>query len=429
MLRKQKQIARPEKFSKMFIKNYHCSSVVQNLQIEGLDSLIDEMDREELNSIMTEDFFDELNELIERKTLSIENAFLLLKQIGYCNVMKELWSNVFCYSLLRERFEKMIVDEEDKRLLKNEKLLIDLCECYLAFCFFLAPTEVLRICVPYLLKVALSKEESEEKQKEVEIALLALSNLNEKMNVERELWQEEAIEIIKYHQKHRNLTHLAYQSAWMFLINRLNEERGFIDSFLSKLNFVSEATRELEELRRCVDWKKKAKRGKEKKELVIIKRWCKTLRAYFEKGGMREKEYVGLSECVVRLYRASKSNYKKISNESANLFYIMVKAENVGMDDLLYGGVVDLVLKETLQTTLENYSAERRLMFFLRLQRRLNGISDEANKGEKLFVTKRKILDRLEEEGYEDAIFGFYGILFYTKCIYLSTNLADFFAK
>ncbi|KAH7819689.1 uncharacterized protein MONOS_17934 [Monocercomonoides exilis] len=70
----------------------------------------------------------------------------------------------------------MIAEEEEKKEKekRNEKLLVDLCECYLFLsCGF--THELLSVCSPCLLKAASVKEESEENQKDVEMALLALS--------------------------------------------------------------------------------------------------------------------------------------------------------------------------------------------------------------------------------------------------------------
>ncbi|KAH7822141.1 uncharacterized protein MONOS_5955 [Monocercomonoides exilis] len=115
-------------------------------------------------------------------------------------------------------FEKMIIDEEKKKEEKNEKLLTDLCECYLALLErkHFVPDDVLKIVVHYILRAASNKEESEEVQKEVEMALLPLSNIFP-YTVEKEEHEKELIEILLHHRQHHNLTHLAYQSALILL--------------------------------------------------------------------------------------------------------------------------------------------------------------------------------------------------------------------
>ncbi|KAH7829778.1 uncharacterized protein MONOS_2040 [Monocercomonoides exilis] len=70
------------------------------------------------------------------------------------------------------------------------------------------------------------------------------------------------MEIIRYHQEHHNLSRLTYQCTWEFLTFRLWVDYGLNGKVVNKLHFVREATRELEDLSKSVDWKKKEKRGK-----------------------------------------------------------------------------------------------------------------------------------------------------------------------
>ncbi|KAH7820362.1 uncharacterized protein MONOS_2267 [Monocercomonoides exilis] len=150
---------------------------------------------------------------------------------------------------------EMIIDENEKKKdEKDERLLIDLCECYLTLGYDF-PYELHSICVPCLLKTALKKEESKETQNETEMALLALSKAV-CCFIEQELNLNEIKEIIKYHQGHRNLTQLAYQSAWLFLMDRFLYE-NVEEVIANELHLAREAARELEELTRCVNWKKK----------------------------------------------------------------------------------------------------------------------------------------------------------------------------
>ncbi|KAH7815548.1 uncharacterized protein MONOS_18318 [Monocercomonoides exilis] len=99
------------------------------------------------------------------------------------------------------------------------------------------------ICVPCLLKVASKKEESEETQKEVEIALLALSN-TKYFGMKREMYLNKIKAIIEYHQEHHNLTRLAYQSTWQFLVARLECDKSLGDAIINALHFTREAARE-----------------------------------------------------------------------------------------------------------------------------------------------------------------------------------------
>ncbi|KAH7825141.1 uncharacterized protein MONOS_17473 [Monocercomonoides exilis] len=120
---------------------------------------------------------------------------------------------------------------------------------------------MLSINLPCLLKVALNKEENEETQKEVEIALMALNNIGYDKFIEQKLYLDEIKEIIKYHQKHFNLTRLAYQSAWEFLIKLMHIFETSKEVITNELHLGREAARELEELRKCVDWKREKEEG------------------------------------------------------------------------------------------------------------------------------------------------------------------------
>eukprot|EP00770_Monocercomonoides_exilis_P006452 MONOS_6417.1-p1 / transcript=MONOS_6417.1 / gene=MONOS_6417 / organism=Monocercomonoides_exilis_PA203 / gene_product=unspecified product / transcript_product=unspecified product / location=Mono_scaffold00202:8837-9448(-) / protein_length=183 / sequence_SO=supercontig / SO=protein_coding / is_pseudo=false len=182
--------------------------------------------------------------MIEEKKLTLENAILLLKHAGFWNALKDMPIHEFGKSSLENRFEKMIVEEEKKNEEKNEKLLVDLCECYLLLSNGLALTNIVSIIVPCLLKAALNKEENEEAQKEVEMALLALKNLGMWKHVEQELYLDKTIEIIKYHQEHYNLTRLAYQPAWQFLIFRFCKDKSLEELIANELHFAREAIKE-----------------------------------------------------------------------------------------------------------------------------------------------------------------------------------------
>ncbi|KAH7822670.1 uncharacterized protein MONOS_17635 [Monocercomonoides exilis] len=160
-------------------------------------------------------------------------------------------------------FERLIVEEKKKKEEKNEKLLANLCECRLILCHGYVSDVFISICVPCFVKVALSKEESEKTRKEVEMALLALSCIKGENHIEKGSYLKGMIEIIKYHQENHNLTHLAYQSAWKFLIDRFQNDLTLKKVIMNELHFVREATRELEELSKSVNCNRK---GKEENE-------------------------------------------------------------------------------------------------------------------------------------------------------------------
>ncbi|KAH7826359.1 uncharacterized protein MONOS_8649 [Monocercomonoides exilis] len=159
----------------------HCSEMEQKQKIEEMNGMMDKMDENELRCVLTNEVFNEIDKMIEEKKLSLDNTILLLKKMGYLNALKSIYSSFFEKSSLVERFERLVIEEEKKNEEKkneekNEKLLIDLCECYLFLIEFFS-SESISISVSCLLVVALKKEENEETQKEVEMALLALSRI------------------------------------------------------------------------------------------------------------------------------------------------------------------------------------------------------------------------------------------------------------
>ncbi|KAH7828104.1 uncharacterized protein MONOS_17242 [Monocercomonoides exilis] len=226
--------------------------------------------------------------------MTMKNAILLLKHVGYCNVLKNVWNRCFRDSSLNKIFEEMIFKEEKKRKEKDEKFLVDLCECYMMLCSGFISDELFSICIPCLLKVASAKDESEEVQKEVEIALFALSSINYLNEIEQGLFLNEIKEIIQYHQEHRNLTRLAYQEA----------------------------------------------------------------------------------------------------------------AENkvVKVEDLLNGGAVDAVLEEIRQSMLIDKIALTSMEYMYEISTSLKDEEDDEKGKEERKITKKKVVEKMEEEGYEDII-------------------------
>ncbi|KAH7819736.1 uncharacterized protein MONOS_17892 [Monocercomonoides exilis] len=228
----------------------HCDENAQRQKILEMNEIIKEMEEEEFKSVFTKEMFNKMDEMIKEGEVKIENAFYLLKHLGYCIFLKDMWALGFWYSSLNKRFEKMIINENEKKEDKNDRLLVDLCECYASFRSNFSK-EWISIIVPCLLKAGLRKEESKEVQKDVEMALLALCNTKYYF-IEQELYLNEIKDIVKYHQEHHNLTQLAYQYAWEFLINRLLCDNSLEDVVVNELHFAREAARELEELTRSL---------------------------------------------------------------------------------------------------------------------------------------------------------------------------------
>eukprot|EP00770_Monocercomonoides_exilis_P013368 MONOS_13315.1-p1 / transcript=MONOS_13315.1 / gene=MONOS_13315 / organism=Monocercomonoides_exilis_PA203 / gene_product=unspecified product / transcript_product=unspecified product / location=Mono_scaffold00807:16495-17944(-) / protein_length=442 / sequence_SO=supercontig / SO=protein_coding / is_pseudo=false len=430
--RRNKEMPLNEKFAKLLCELEHCSTDEQRQKIEEMNEQMEEMGEEEFKSVFTTELFDSLNKMIEEKTLSWRNAILLVKHVGYCQTLKCFYDFAFKDSFLSNRFQEMIIEEKMMIEEKDEKLLVDLCECYLLLNGW-PSSEMSSIIVPCLLKVALKREENEESQKEVEMALLALGNI-EFYNVLKELYLNEITEIIEYHQKHHNLTQLAYQSAWQFLTGRLYFDHSLEHAIVNEVHFEREAIRELEELAKWMNWKKKEEEmsKKEANEVNIIKRWLQALGIFFRLFRLWNEEIAELIGSIAHVYRAARENNKEISYWC--IFSLRNAAENgeIKIEDLLNGGAIEVVLEEIHRYTLNKNIKCHSLDFFLSASVRLNKKMDsEADKPERK-MTKKKVFEKLEEEGYEDTItsfhelFGFFSTQFYYQ---LSLNISDYFVN
>eukprot|EP00770_Monocercomonoides_exilis_P007594 MONOS_7555.1-p1 / transcript=MONOS_7555.1 / gene=MONOS_7555 / organism=Monocercomonoides_exilis_PA203 / gene_product=unspecified product / transcript_product=unspecified product / location=Mono_scaffold00260:73024-73793(-) / protein_length=237 / sequence_SO=supercontig / SO=protein_coding / is_pseudo=false len=231
-----------------------------------MNEIIDEMNVEEFENVFTKKMLNTINKMIEIKKLSMKIAIVLLRQVGYCEALKNVWVYSFCQFLLCHDLEKMMIDENEKKDEKDEMLLIELCECFAWLNEDFISKELFSIIMPCLLKAASKKEENEEVQKEVEMSWLALSCINENDFIEQKPYYYEIKEIIEYHREHHNLTRLAYQSAWKFLIYRSYNDESFRTADADDLHFVREAAGELEELTKCVDWKReKGEKGEKER--------------------------------------------------------------------------------------------------------------------------------------------------------------------
>eukprot|EP00770_Monocercomonoides_exilis_P008174 MONOS_8132.1-p1 / transcript=MONOS_8132.1 / gene=MONOS_8132 / organism=Monocercomonoides_exilis_PA203 / gene_product=unspecified product / transcript_product=unspecified product / location=Mono_scaffold00298:6142-7391(-) / protein_length=396 / sequence_SO=supercontig / SO=protein_coding / is_pseudo=false len=391
---------------------------------------MDEMDRNKQKLVFTKEMFNTIDKMIEKKNFSLENAILFLKNVGYCCAMKRIYDHAFCESLLNERFKKMIIEEEEKKEGKNESLLVDLCECFSLLNFYFISDELISICVPCLLKAVSKKEESEETQKEVEIALLVLSEMG-CSKVKQELYLKEITEIIKHQQKHRNLTKLAYQSAWQFIIDRLLFNYIIDHAVMNEIHFVKEATRELEELTKCVNWKKKEEEmsKEEAKEELTLMRWVETLKIYFRYCSLQNEEYVCLFCRIVQVYRAAKDNHIEISDKCIYSLRNATQNRFMKVEDLLKGGAVDAVLEEMQRRTVDGKIAFESLQFFSNVSYRLKEEERYEMEEAKRKATKMKMLEKLEEEGFEDIVISIHDIFnnrnrqIYTQLIVIVLHL------
>ncbi|KAH7817024.1 uncharacterized protein MONOS_10279 [Monocercomonoides exilis] len=401
-----------KKFNKLFYELEHCRKDKQRKKIGEMNEIIDEMNEEEHKFVFKTELYNKMNKMIEKKKMSMENATWMLKHIGYCKVLKDIWNTCFEYSESNSIFEEMIFYENKKKEGKNEKLLIDLCECYLLLNRH-ASSELIPISVPYLLKAASVKDESEETQKEVEMALLALSCVDQFYDLRQELYLNDTKEIIKYHQEHRNFTKLAYQRAWEFLINRLRYDRSFEDMIVNELHFVGEATRELEELAINDDWnRKKGEEGgiKTKKELILL-RWLHTIVAYFCYCHLRNEENVVLIDRISYVFRAANDNHRGIGLWYSYPLINAVENRAVKVDALLKGRAIDAVLERMQRPKLDDEITVECLQFLKNVSNRLEEEEKDEKEEEERKATKRKVFEKMEEEGYEDTITSFHETL------------------
>ncbi|KAH7816669.1 uncharacterized protein MONOS_18688 [Monocercomonoides exilis] len=425
-----------KRFYELFSELEDCDEEDQRQKILEMNEMIDGMNKEEIGWTFTKKLFNEIDKMIEEKKISLENAILLLKRVGYWKEMQRIWNLHFDESALNRRFEEMIIDEDKKKEGKIEKFLDDLCKCYSSLSFYFS-SELSLICVSCLLKVASNRKEDNESQKEAEMELLALSNIEYYVKIDKELYLNEIKEIIKYHQEHHNLTRLAYQSTWKFLMNRFYRDKSLEDVIANELHFVREAAKELEELMKCVDWKKNEKKGerKEKEEMITILRWCKLLRELFD--GVQEGlgECSDLLGCLVCLFRAARNNQNDLHRELCNDCIYCVKKMytiNAISETNFLEGAANLFVEEISQSTLNRSLTEECLSLLGLVSKRLKGKTskeseEKPSKTERKMI-KRKIFERFEEEGYEDEITKRYETIFWRYFLYgLSKDVNDYY--
>ncbi|KAH7815302.1 uncharacterized protein MONOS_14598 [Monocercomonoides exilis] len=421
-----------EKFTKLFSELKGCDEDDQRQKIEEMIEILNEMNIDEMDNILNMEIYDEIDKMIEEQKLPMEEATSWTKNIGRCKALKSLHNNCFDGSLLCIRIEQIIVDENEKEKGEmNEKLLIDLYECCFMMYDHYLPHDFLSLCIPCLLKVSLKKEENEEAKKDVEIALLALSSFALWETLEQELYLNEIAEIIQYHQEHHNLTQLAYQSAWQFLMILLYIDKSLEEVIVNELHFVKEARMELEELEKSVNWKRKeeGKGKKEEKEVWIIKRWIQTLEKFFLSCSLWNEEYEEIIGSIVGVFRASKDKYREICKGCISSFRGVVVNRYAKIEGLLKGGAVDVALEEIIQSSFDCSQIEDYLYFFRdfcsRLKEKMENESDEAKRKE----MKRKVFEKMEEEGYQDWIIGFHRCVYERKSYsrFLTEDIEDYY--
>ncbi|KAH7830718.1 uncharacterized protein MONOS_18542 [Monocercomonoides exilis] len=391
----------------LLVELEHCTETERKQKILIINGILKEMKKEDFKSIFSKKLFNRINSMIEERKTQLKNAIYLLKQIGYYRVLSRMWNNSFDLSLLKERIQKMIAKEGKKKEMMDDKFMVDLCECYIAHSYDFPP-ELHSICIPCLLKVALNKDGSEETQKEVEMALLHLSCFKYWKKIPEKFYLNEIKEIIQYHQKHQHLTQLAYRFAWKFLTDRLFWNGNLEDVIANELLFVREAAKELEELTRSVNWKRKEE--EKVKEVNNVEMWLSVIDRYLISISSWDEEHSGLIFIIVSVFRAAKEKYKEISKYC--IFLLGNAAGNMAMDDdaLLKGGAIDITLEAIVQLdSIDNLFYEC-LSFFdyicEKIKMKTKNELEEAKRKE----TKRKLLEKMEEEGYEDIFTSFHTI-------------------
>ncbi|KAH7826957.1 uncharacterized protein MONOS_18593 [Monocercomonoides exilis] len=425
------EVTCPEKFQELLDELGCCSEIEQKQIIEEMNEAIDRMDEKEFESILATELFNKVDKMIKEKNLSMENAILLLKHVGYYKVLLNLWCYEFYDSLLCGRFEKLIIEEEKKNEEKNENLLVDLCECYAVLNgYYISREELFFICVSCLLKVALKKEEDETTQKEVEMALLALTCLREGIEIKKKKNLKKIKGIIKYHQKHHNHTHVAYQSAWNLLIIKNTLDKNYEKLIVNELHFGMEATRELEELVRCVDWKKKEKDSERRMKMIdfaIVDRWLDIIEIFFEYFEINSEEFADLTGCMIRLCRVTRGNRSDVVYRCCSIFVKMIifQPNLIVFNDLMKSGVFDFILEEVHNQTFNDCMTGEFLIFFLNVSRKLKEKEKDENE-----EVKRILFDKMEEEGFEDVIASFHEMFNFLSSEYfygLSLNVSDYY--
>ncbi|KAH7820365.1 uncharacterized protein MONOS_6238 [Monocercomonoides exilis] len=265
------------------------------------------------------------------------------------------------------------------------------------------------------------------------MALMALSNIGVYTEIEKEAYLKEMTEIIEYHQKHHNLTQLAYQSAWQFLVNRFYKDKSLENLIANGLHFVREASRELKEFSKRVNLK--GKRGEEGGKMTLeeltLMRWLNVIDSFFFNCRLWNEELVELISSIVQMFRASRDSNRTICNRSISLLRVAAYNRNVKIDDLLKSGAIDAILEEMKQSTSDDFILCNGLYFFLIISESLKEEDDEDEKVKRK-ATKRKIFEMMEEEGYEDALTSFYETLQFFGRKYsekLPLNIFDYFVN
>ncbi|KAH7819056.1 uncharacterized protein MONOS_17952 [Monocercomonoides exilis] len=383
-----------------------CSIKEQKPKIEEMNALVKKMNVEEFKSIYKIDMLNKIDAMIEEKKLTWENAIILLKQIGYYKTLNDVYKARFDRSLLIERIKKKVIEEWKKNDEKEEKLVVDLCECFILLIRYIdnIPTEVDPTCLPCILKTASNKEESEKAQHEVEMALLALTKIYD--SEEEELHINPIKEIIKQHQRKRYLTHLGYQSAWELISERAHWRQRNDKAILNELNFISEAVKELEELSMHVDWEKIEESGNKTKEECVIRKWVNMLYIYFFQYKLWNKEHGKAIDCLSKICKAARERNKSIIIGCIQTFEEMTRVPSVNVEALIRCGSVNFAIGEIQKFSFYDNVIRTCLEYIASIKCLLLESLKENREMKRTLI--RETFEMFEEEGFEDMTMSIY---------------------
>ncbi|KAH7828863.1 uncharacterized protein MONOS_17230 [Monocercomonoides exilis] len=397
-------------FFKLFSELEHCTERVQKQKVLEMNGIMFQLHDDDLKSIFTVELFTGIFNMLKDKKKSFLNALLLLKYVGFWKVMKGISLDFTNKSLLKE-LKKMIIKEKDMKEKRNEKLLTDLCECIMMIFYQSLTGELHALSVSLLLKVALKKGNDKKTREEVEMALLALNGISKPL--EQKYYLNEITDIIQYHQEHHNLTCLANQSAFHFLISRFKEDDSLKEVVLQKMHFVSEATKELDELNGSLNWDTHEKNFSEKMRVRIITRWLYLIFNTFRKEFNEiYGEVVELTACVSRVYALAKDYEMKIRKKCINLFYRIKITIGEDIFILAESGAANIVLERMCRPILDDNQTAKSKEILLSLSERLYKKKTDLKIDKKSWqMKKRAMFEMLEEEGYEDIITSFHEVM------------------
>ncbi|KAH7829843.1 uncharacterized protein MONOS_17064 [Monocercomonoides exilis] len=436
---------------------------------------MEKMNTKELETSITMDVYENIDYLMDCENIAEENIILLLKLLGYRKELYEIKTDSFKGTTLSATLWSLINEANSKYEMNSTQ--VDFCECYLInsnYVFVNKESHLINY-VPYILKVALKKRKNKKEQAEAEIALMSLCKIEQNAEIEKELFLDHIKEIIQFHQKHNNLSHLAYQRAWEFLIKRLNEHKELENVIVNELHFYREAFGELEILKQCVNWTKN-ETGRYEIEEMLMLRWVNAIKLSLWNSTWRLDIFSKLVDFAVSFYRLAKDNQREITGYCANALSRVMSYSHVNFNDLLKNDLVDFALEEIMRPTLDEYIAPACFLFFddlasridnyksdivedsiseltENLENSISGIEDEYKYlnqiNEKLEIMKNAIVscsnmlikekieiawrrmkiesfEKFEEEGYEDVIISYYWMIRHRRyCWYNCINIAD----